>query len=78
MVCAHNTSCSNLPRLIITDLFPNENFSGEKDSGKVLIIIIILFLIIACIPRVAGATQQSFIQGGSAPRSKPLPYYIPF
>ena len=27
-------------------LFGNENFSGEKDSGKVLIIIIILFLII--------------------------------
>ena len=23
-------------------------------------------------------TQQSFIQGGSAPRSKPLPFYTPF
>ena len=23
-------------------------------------------------------THQSFIRGGSAPRSKPLPYYIPF
>ena len=23
-------------------------------------------------------TQQSFIRGGSAPRSKPLPFYIPF
>ena len=25
-----------------------------------------------------GATQQSFVRGGSAPRSKPLPFYIPF
>ena len=25
-----------------------------------------------------GGTQQSFIWGGSAPRSKPLPFYIPF
>ena len=25
-----------------------------------------------------GATQQSFIRGGSAPTSKPLPFYIPF
>ena len=24
-----------------------------------------------------GATQQSFIRGGSAPRSNPLPFYIP-
>ena len=31
------------------ELFGNENFSGEKDSGKVLIIIIILFLIIVVI-----------------------------
>ena len=23
-------------------------------------------------------TQQSFLRGGSAPRSKPLPFYIPF
>ena len=37
---------SKLLRLKLTKLFPNENFSGEKDSGKVLIIIIILFLII--------------------------------
>ena len=25
-----------------------------------------------------GSTQQSFIRGGSAPRSKPLPFYVPF
>ena len=25
-----------------------------------------------------GGTQQSFIRGGSAPRSKPLLFYIPF
>ena len=25
-----------------------------------------------------GGTEHSFIQGGSAPRSKPLPFYIPF
>ena len=25
-----------------------------------------------------GGTEQSFIQGGSAPRSSPLPFYIPF
>ena len=37
---------SKLLRLKLTKLFPNINFSGEKDSGKVLIIIIILFLII--------------------------------
>ena len=37
---------SKLLRLKLTKLSPNENFSGEKDSGKVLIIIIILFLII--------------------------------
>ena len=30
--------------LKLTKLFPNENFSGEKDSGMVLIIIIILVL----------------------------------
>ena len=28
--------------------------------------------------RGGGGTQQSFILGGSAPRSKPLPFYIPF
>ena len=38
---------SKLLRLKLTNLFPNINFSGEKDSGKVLIIIIILFLIIS-------------------------------
>ena len=38
---------NKLLRLKLTKLFPNINFSGEKDSGKVLIIIIILFLIIA-------------------------------
>ena len=37
---------NKLLRLKLTKLFPNINFSGEKDSGKVLIIIIILFLII--------------------------------
>ena len=37
---------SKLLRLKLTKVFPNINFSGEKDSGKVLIIIIILFLII--------------------------------
>ena len=37
---------SKLLRLKLTNLYPNINFSGEKDSGKVLIIIIILFLII--------------------------------
>ena len=36
---------SKLLRLKLTKLFPNINFSGEKDSGKGLIIIIILFLI---------------------------------
>ena len=35
---------SKLLCLKLTKLFPNENSSGEKDSGKVLIIIIILFL----------------------------------
>ena len=25
-----------------------------------------------------GGTQQLFIQGGSTPRSNPLPFYIPF
>jgi len=25
-----------------------------------------------------GATQLMFIRGGSAPRSNPLPFYIPF
>ena len=29
-------------------------------------------------PMPRGVTQQSFIWGGSAPRSKPLPFYIPF
>ena len=44
---------SILLRLIFIKLFGNENFSGEKDSGKVLITIIILFLIIrwAWLPR---------------------------
>ena len=40
---------SKLLRLKLTKLFPNINFSGEKDSGKILIIIIILFLIIVII-----------------------------
>ena len=30
----------------------------------------------SCSP--GGPTQESFIRGGSAPRSKPLPFYIPF
>ena len=25
-----------------------------------------------------GGAQQSFILGGSAPRTKPLPFYVPF
>ena len=25
-----------------------------------------------------GGTQQIFMRGGSAPRSNPLPFYIPF
>ena len=29
-------------------------------------------------PRGGGGTQKSFIRGGSAPRSNPLPFYIPF
>ena len=29
-------------------------------------------------PRGGGGTQKSFIQGGSASRSNPLPFYIPF
>jgi len=28
--------------------------------------------------RPRGGTQKSFILGGSAPRSNPLPFYIPF
>ena len=35
---------SKLLRFKLTKLFPNEKFSFEKDSGKVLIIILILFL----------------------------------
>ena len=62
MVCAHNTWRSNLPRLIITDLFPNENFSGEKDSGKALIIIIILFLIIIIIIIIIIITSETWEQ----------------
>ena len=46
---------SKLLRLKLTNLFPNINFSGEKDSGKVLIIIIILFLIIT-----SGTGQQYY------------------
>ena len=38
-----STCRSILLRLIFIKLFGNENFSGEKDSGKVLIIIITLF-----------------------------------
>ena len=26
----------------------------------------------------SGGTQQSFIQGGFAPKYEPLPFYIPF
>ena len=46
MTVASQELLSKLLRLKLTNLFPNINFSGEKDSGKVLIIIIILFLII--------------------------------
>ena len=28
--------------------------------------------------RTWGSTQQMFVRGGSASRSKPLPFYIPF
>ena len=37
---------SKLLRLKLTKLFPKINFSGEKDSGKVLIIILFLIIII--------------------------------
>jgi len=30
------------------------------------------------LPRGGGGSQKSFIRGGSAPRSNPLPFYIPF
>ena len=29
-------------------------------------------------PPGGGGTQKSFIRGGSAPKSNPLPFYIPF
>ena len=29
-------------------------------------------------PGGGGGTQQIFVRGGSAPRSNPLPFYIPF
>ena len=45
---------NKLLRLKLTKLFTNINFSGEKDSGKVLIIIIILFLIIIIIMFIFG------------------------
>ena len=32
----------------------------------------------SCTTPGGGGTQQSFIRGGSAPRSNPLPFYIPF
>ena len=32
----------------------------------------------SCTTPGGGGTQQSFIGGGSAPRSNPLPFYIPF
>ena len=53
---------SKLLRLQLTKLFPNINFSGEKDSGKVLIIIIILFLIII-IKEIRTAIEAGFIIG---------------
>ena len=31
-----------------------------------------------CYGNPSGDTQQNFIPGGSSPRSKPLPFYIPF
>ena len=56
---------SKLLRLKLTKLFPNENFSSEKDSGKVLIIIIIPFLTIiiaitwiTCLPIVPKLSQS--------------------
>ena len=35
-------------------------------------------LLVQADARRGGGTQQMFIRGGSAPRSKPLPFYIPF
>ena len=48
--CFHSNRKSRFEHSHVTDdviilLFPNKNFSSEKDTGKVLIIIIILFLI---------------------------------
>ena len=57
---------SKLLRLKMTNLFPNINFSGEKDSGKVLIIIIILFLITINIAGRHGglmAIQSDYLSG---------------
>ena len=45
MVCVSNTGRSILLRLKLMKLFGNEKFSGEKDPGKVLNIIIIVFFI---------------------------------
>ena len=38
MICVNITRCSILLRLKSMKLFGNENFSSEKDSGRVLII----------------------------------------
>ena len=55
---------SKLLRLKLTNLFPNINFSGEKDSGKVLIIIIILFLIIIISPPTQCYNYERRFQNG--------------
>ena len=57
---------SKLLRLKLTNLFPNINFSGEKDSGKVLIIIIILFLIIIMILKIVLTVEA--VAGRIRPR----------
>ena len=59
---------SKLLRLKLTKLFPNINFSGEKDSGKVLIIIIILFLRWLYI--VIWRARHGYENGASAPAFK--------
>ena len=38
-----------------------------------------IFVIVLKLFRIpGGVTQQMFLLGGSAPRSNPLPFYIPF
>jgi len=53
-VVVNNTWYSNLFDHKLNKLFSIENFSGAKHAGKVLIIIIILFLIIIPKEHVCG------------------------